>query len=97
MKHKSIDQSKKKSSTTLRAVLFVQQGNSFRDESAERCKKIWIRDTNVFTEGQDFVFDDDEEPKILKSCLDETQIRTGMQLAYEAADVVSMEDSSDTD
>ncbi|KAH7072460.1 hypothetical protein FB567DRAFT_611965 [Paraphoma chrysanthemicola] len=94
VEHKSINKSRKKSSTTLRALLFVRQGNSFKDESAERCKKIWIRDTNVFTEGEDFVFGADGEPEILRSDLDEMQIRTRMRLAYEAVDVEFVEDKT---
>jgi hypothetical protein len=81
-KHKSILPKGKANEYTYRAILFVTHGGTYKDESEERCKTVWIRDTNVFTEGVDFEVGQDGVPK-LKLGLDETQIRNRMQVRYE--------------
>jgi hypothetical protein len=81
-KHKSIHTKGKPNEYTYRAILFVTHGGTYKNESEERCKTVWIRDTNVFTEGDDFEVGQDGVPK-MKLGLDETQIRNRMQLRYE--------------
>lgn len=86
-KHKSILPKGKANEYTYRAILFVTHGGTYKDESEERCKTVWIRDTNVFTEGVDFEVGQDGVPK-LKLGLDETQIRNRMQVRYEVDETI---------
>jgi hypothetical protein len=74
---------------TYRALLFVQHGKSFRNESNKRLQTIWLRDTNVFTENKDFQIREDGSVAVADS-LHENAIRNRLYVAYEiSVDAIS--------
>jgi hypothetical protein len=90
--HPSIAAGRTPNEYTYRAILHVQNGNSFKTESKKRLKEMWVKDTNVFQAGEDFELQEDGAPKLLNH-LHEDQIRTRMQVAYEASPEVLPDDS----
>jgi hypothetical protein len=92
-KHKSIKQGRTANEYTYRVILFVQHGGSFRFESRENLETIWIRDSNVFTAGEDYELEDGK-PLTLLNEHGEGIIRKKLLEAYEATSSTNLGDPS---
>lgn len=97
-KHESIDQTRTPNEYTYRAILLVTKGGTFKNENAARCNTIWIRDSNVFTEGVDFEVTKENKIKLLNNIF-HGNIRTRMQSRYEVTpqEVLNVGNSSSSD
>ncbi|KAH7379485.1 hypothetical protein BKA66DRAFT_571312 [Pyrenochaeta sp. MPI-SDFR-AT-0127] len=92
-KHESIQKGKTPNEYTYRAILFVAKGGTFQIEEDARCNTIWIRDSNVFTEGVDFEVTRENKVKLLNGIF-HGQIRTRMQTRYEQVPQEVLDSSS---
>lgn len=94
--HKSIHKTRTPNEYTYRAILLVRDGGSFKNEEASRFEEIWIRDSNVFTEGDDYGVDKDGNV-VRGDDLDAEVMRARMHTAYEVEPAEVSDNPSDGD
>ncbi|KAL5119365.1 hypothetical protein ACEQ8H_002634 [Pleosporales sp. CAS-2024a] len=82
-KHPSIAPGRTCNEYTDRAMLLVQNKQSFKYEPRFNLENFWVKDTNVFTAGHDFELVDGPKPKLLGE-LNADGIRRRMFETYEA-------------